>query len=178
MHCPFCNAANPCEHHLVSIDLTFREILGGPLSEWLSARLAELYEREESNEDFCVSDSLEDILYDVSVASDGERGGLRRCSRHVIQHSTFLLQHGRACGGRGSNTRCQDQRFSVVRRLASFLLRRATTDCLVIVRNRTWSFERYNASYAGRRYRTALTLLRSRFAAAQPKRLGYLCRTS
>ena len=73
MHCPFCNAANPCEHHLVSIDLTFREILGGPLSEWLSARLAELYEREESNEDFCVSDSLEDILYDVSVASDGER---------------------------------------------------------------------------------------------------------
>lgn len=71
--CPFCDATNPCDHHLVSVDLMFCKALGGPLSGWLSSRIEQFHKREEIDDDFSVSDALHEVLDEVLAICDGER---------------------------------------------------------------------------------------------------------
>jgi hypothetical protein len=75
--CPFCQSADSCEHHLLSVDTTFRETIGGALFKEFAEVWGELYESDDlMDEDEAFDELLEEIseLADSEEESDFEGG--------------------------------------------------------------------------------------------------------
>lgn len=70
--CPFCADTNSCEHHLLTVDATFRGAEGGELYEAFNKRWAALNEAEEENPKFDEGQVFDDLLEDVNDLADAE----------------------------------------------------------------------------------------------------------
>ncbi len=89
--CPFCGA-DTCEHHALSLDLTFREVLGGALYEACGHRLSRITsslagDDEDAEVDDEAFDQLEELLDElphlVSIHSEFHGGpGQSSALRH------------------------------------------------------------------------------------------------
>lgn len=70
--CPFCADTNSCEHHLLTVDATFRGAVGGELYRAFKKRWAALQEAEEDNPQFDEDQEFDDLLEDVNDLADAE----------------------------------------------------------------------------------------------------------
>lgn len=70
--CPFCDDTNSCEHHLLTVDATFRGAEGGELYEAFTKRWAELQQAEEDNPKFNEGQKFDELLNEVNDLADAE----------------------------------------------------------------------------------------------------------
>jgi hypothetical protein len=88
MTCPYCNAADSCEHHLLSVDRSERRACGGELYEPFNARLSAALSRMQQSE-----------------AEDPESEALAACIEEVEK---LVSSQGREVGGALSSGEFED----------------------------------------------------------------------
>jgi hypothetical protein len=68
VYCPYCDSAGSCEHHLLTVDLTFREAHGGKLYHEFNGRLGEA--RSHSRKQLSEAEIFEEVVGEVSALAD------------------------------------------------------------------------------------------------------------
>jgi hypothetical protein len=68
--CPYCNSREGCDHVLLSVDITFRESVGGPLYEWFRQSWYDAFDENGDSDEFDEGGAYDELLALVEAHAD------------------------------------------------------------------------------------------------------------
>lgn len=71
--CPYCDSEDLCDHLLLLVDLTFKDVIGGALNDAFRAKWHAILDENSERDDFNENEAFLVLLDDVSCLADEQR---------------------------------------------------------------------------------------------------------